>query len=121
MDITLKRQADRAIADLVEHGGGTYEPRTLLPFEPTDGYAVGVGGVTIPEAGCTSDVLAWAARAVAGEYITSYVGTWLNDGVVYIDAVRYVKDLNRAFVIGQGASQRAVYGFAEKEAIEVPS
>lgn len=121
MDTTLERLADEAIADLAEHGGGTYEGRTLLAFTPSSGYAVGVGGFAMKAECVTADVIAFALKAVAGEYETTYAGTWLNDGLVYFDAVLYFNHLEqkRAAAAAAYFGQQAYYDFAAKESISV--
>lgn len=115
MDLSV--QAQRMLADLVENGGGTYVRRTLEPFAPSHGYAVGVGGVAIPACDCTADVIAWCAKGVAGEYMTDYVGTWLSNDVVYIDAVRHIEPGDLAIRLASDLGQQAIYDFATGESI----
>lgn len=117
MDSTLERQANVVLADLVANGGGTYEGKTLLPFTPTTGFAVGIGGIHLPADTVTAEAVVWAMKAVASEYETAFVGTWLDDGIVYFDAVHYVVALDRAMRLGQQAGQKAIYSFATKEAL----
>lgn len=119
MDRTQEQAASRVIADLVENGGGTYEQGTLLPFRPTSGYAVGIGGIHLPATAVTPEAVVWAMKAAASEYATYYVGTWLNDAVVYFDAVLYFGPERReaAMQAGRDAGQMAIYSFAETEAL----
>lgn len=117
MDRILERYALAALDRTTVMGGGTFEGRTMLPFEPRDGYAVAVGGVTIKADEVTPDVLAWSARAVVGEWDTAFVGTWVEKGVMYIDAVQYVSDRERAMALGREHQQLAIYDFAEQEVI----
>jgi hypothetical protein len=110
--------ADRVAADLVEFGGGTYEAGTLTPFVPTSGFAVGVGGFNLPADGVTVEQIRFGSK-VAGEYGELFVGTWLDDGTVYFDAVRYFGADRReaAIALGIAREQAAIYDFGAKASI----
>ena len=117
MDRILERQALAALDFTTVHGGGTFEGRTMLPFTPRDGYAVAIGGMTFKATDVTPDVLAWACRAVTGEWDTAFAGTWVDDGVFYIDAVQYVSNRDRAMALGREHAQKAIYDFEAQEVI----
>jgi hypothetical protein len=121
MDQTALNAANQVLADLVQNGGGTYEQGTLLPFTPKVGYAVGIGGVRYPAAGFDAEVVFWLSRAVATEYETSYVGTWLKDGTVHLDAVRYFgpERAHQALACAYYYGQEAIYDFAAGESVYV--
>lgn len=121
MDTTLERQANAAVDDLALHGGGTYERGTLLPFTPSSGFAVGIGGIHLPVDVVGPQNLAWAAKCAASEYETAYVGTWLDEGIVYFDGVLYFSHLDgaRAIACARFYGQKAIYDFATKEAVNV--
>jgi hypothetical protein len=112
-------QAQQVLADLAENGGGTYNQRDLTPFSPIAGYAVAIGGAVMPAKDVTADSIIWTCRAVAGEYMTDLVGTWLNEGSVYIDAVRHIRNRETAIRLGQEAGQLAIYDFGAKESIDL--
>lgn len=117
-DQTTLRLAREAIAITADNGGGTFEARTLIPLEPAFGFAVGVGGVVVSP--MTADSLAWLASRVAGEYMTTYVGTWLDDeGRCHLDAVEYFAPDRRDAAIARGAEcgQQAIFDFGAKEVI----
>lgn len=126
MDNTQERLANDVIARTVEDGGCTFEARTLLPFTPSVGYAVGIGGAKLPSMHVGPELLTWLAKAVASEYETVYAGTWLDNGIVYIDAVKYFgagEDV-RAIACARFYGQAALYDFAAGESIiidEVPA
>ena len=119
LDRTLEAAAEQVVADLADHGGGTYERSTLLPFTPSDGFAVAIGGIHLPDDVVGPENAEWALRAVGGEYETSYVGTWLDDGVVYFDAVMYFGADRGAQAIAAGRfyEQKAIYDFGTKESV----
>lgn len=119
MDHTLATAARKVMADLAEHGGGTYERGTLLPFTPTEGFAVVVGGIHLPEKDVTEEAVEWAMRSVAGEFLTAYVGTWVSEGVVYFDAVRYfaADRYLGALAAGEEAGQKAIFDFTDNKAV----
>lgn len=110
---------DTMLSRTVENGGGTFEAGTFLPFEPTDGFAVGMGGVKVDAATATDDLLTFWARKVTTEHGASFVGTWLTDGVIHIDAVTYVKAIDRALMLGRQWHQLAVYSFAMAESLDI--
>lgn len=109
-------QGSLAVAITAEQGGGTFYAGTLQPFTPEDGYAVGIGGAAFPAEAFTAEVAAWLLAAVAAEYRTQFVGTWLHEGKVYIDAVRYFLPDERvkAEVVAINAGQLAIFDFATK-------
>ena len=119
MDRTTKRAADTMLADLANTGGGTYESGTLLPFTPKVGFAVGLGGVHFPASMVTAKLLVQYAKAVTTEHEASFVGTWLDKGIVYIDAVVYYGSHARRTAIEQGreAGQQAIFDFSTGEDI----
>lgn len=126
MDSTLQQAALAVLVDTAERGGGTYERGTLLPFRPNSGYAVGIGGIKLPASDATAESIVWALKAVGGEYETSYVGTWLDSGTVYFDAVKYFGEGEevRAIACARFYGQAAIYDFALGEAVlieEVPA
>lgn len=119
MDKHVRKLAHEALARTVNDGGSTFEGRTMLPFTPGVGFSVGIGGAILPATTVTGEALAWLARRIAQEYETTYVGTWLNEGKVYVDAVRYFGAHGRedAIACAREHGQLAIYDFAAGEAI----
>lgn len=107
------------LASTVENGGGTYEVGTYLPFTPADGFAVGIGGIEVAASAVSVETLRKWVKQVAGEWMTSYVGTWLFGDSLHIDGVVYVRDedIARAIAIKQG--QQAIWSFAGRSVVEV--
>lgn len=106
-----------ALAYTVSNGGGTFEAFNMLPFTPLtgDGYAVAVGGIKLHAEFVDRDVFAMWVKAVAAEHEATFVGTWLNDGLLYIDAIEYVRDPGRAKALGRLTGQLSIYNFATNE------
>lgn len=119
MDATLHRAATQVVIDLAENGGGTYEWGTLLPFKPDTGFAVGVGGTRYPADAFDASTAAWLLKATGSEYGEVFVGTWLDSGTVYVDAVRYFNGSRRkdALLLGYQHEQKAIYDFGMAESI----
>jgi len=115
MDTTA--QAQQMLADIANNGGGTYTQRDLEPYRPIAGYIVAIGGAILPAKDVTAESIVLVAKAVAGEHMTDLVGTWLDDGKVYIDAVRHIRDRVGAERIGREFGQIAIYDLAADEAI----
>lgn len=118
-DPTTNRKATAILAATVESGGCTFDARNLLAFAPATGYAVGVGGARLPAGDVTAEVIANTAYRVAQEFDSTYAGTWLDEGFVYIDAIRYFGSERRgdALACGRLYGQKAIFDFATQEAI----
>jgi hypothetical protein len=104
--------------DIYDDGGATYRAADLTRVSPTRGYAVGIGSDSIAwpaSESVLSTMLAWAVDA----YRTDYVGTWVEDGRVYIDAVVIVASLESAMTIARRHGQLAIYDFANSTVIHV--
>src|SRR6185503_5805813 len=113
MDTTTERLAEEAIRTIHKTGGVTLEGRTLLPQEWAKGYMVGIGGIALDVRDLDSAVaLAWLARRVAGEYMTAYVGFWVENDVLYVDGVTYVADLVSAEALARNHGQKAIYDWS---------
>jgi hypothetical protein len=113
--------------DLATVGGGTYEQGTYLPFTPKDGFAVAFNGGVKATVGQVT--LGWLERwlkAVPTEFEASFVGTWADGDthdlstVVYLDAVRYIRNRDEAIAFGVAQRQLAIWDFAAGESITLP-
>lgn len=121
MDPITKTRIDKVLADLANDSGGTYQAGTFLPQTWDSGFAVATErGLSLPAEWMTPSMLAWAIRQVSRENPgTSFVGTWLDKGVVFVDAVVYYAADRReaAIAAGRAAGQVAIYDFGEKASI----
>jgi hypothetical protein len=117
--------AARIAAYTAEHGGGTFSASTGEPHEGPGGYAVGLalGSAAILPASATPERLAGTIARIAGEFECAYVGTWVNnDGpgeAIHIDPVQVLTDRGLALQRAAERGQRSIYGFSEREVIEV--
>lgn len=103
------------IADLLVStrlvGGGTLDMGTMKLADHSNGFYVGgeTPTVTIPESEFSENTLTSAVTDVAA---TGYVGTWTHEGMVYVDAVTYVKDSAEALKLARTRGELAVYDIA---------
>ena len=111
--------ANAAIALTVENGGGTFHAASLIPFTPLRGFAVGVGGVILDPEKTDGLRLLRTVEALADEFETLFVGTWLDGDDLYVDAVRYFgpDHLTDAILLGRQCQQQTIYDFATDEVI----
>ena len=117
---TLDR-ANEAIALTVENGGGTFHAASLIPFTPLRGFAVGVGGVILDPEKTDGLRLLRTVEALADEFETLFVGTWLDGDDLYVDAVRYFGPgfLPEAMLLGRQTQQQTIYDFATGDVISL--
>lgn len=100
-------------------GGLTYDFNAGLIARFVDGYAVSIsGGVEVLAGDYLAFVNAYAKVLTfcAANGIT-YIGTWLNEGIIYIDPVVISDDYLAALATAKAHNQIAFYGFAEGAAI----
>ncbi len=109
---------EAAIAKTVDQGGGTFATDGT-PFEPESGYAVGVGGIILDPATTGAFRLRHAFRQVHKDFGGNYVGTWLDEGQLYVDAVAYLwsDERDAAISLARSCNQLAIYDFAAGESI----
>lgn len=129
--------ARKLYRETLAHGGSTVELATMTVPGKTNGYFVGgstdykgdrIATVEIPEhafrmAATKADRLGWhiaqtyinlltTAEYEAGVLPIGYLGTWLHEGVVYVDAVDWVETLEEAVQLGLSRGEVAVYDVA---------
>jgi len=119
------------IEDSIKQGGGTF---TLdgdgISFD--SGYMVSVWGyehqITLPD--CMFPQKDVTLHSAVGQYmqyinhafshthgdsdLTSYIGTWVDEGVMYLDVSRNVDTLSRAERLAQYNRQLAIYDCTNK-------
>ena len=119
-DMTIQETLDTTLTD----GGGTFDTATLQPV--TDGaWAVGgsMPGTTLR----LTDYRAYAdlLRTFAEHYIdilasgARYVGTWIDDDLLYIDAIDIIDDTDTAIRLAAERGERAIYHLTDKITLEV--
>lgn len=89
-----------------KNGGGTFtRGGEAVNFE--SGYIVGgvIPGAVFPLSGKLERVL----RAFARQPGVRYVGTWIHDGAVFVDAAEHVIDREAALKLGAMRSEIAIW------------
>lgn len=96
----------------LDAGGVTFYANTLQIVSHDSGFYVGgaTATVVIPESEFDSETLSQAISDVSGR--TRYIGTWVHDGSVYVDAVTYLRDAKQAIELGRERGELAVYDIA---------
>jgi hypothetical protein len=106
--------AQDALANTVSDGGGTFYADTLLPAGLRQGFAVGIGGAILDPRFVDADSLATTAKRVGQEFISTYVGTWLDENILYVDAVEVLAPdrLHDALALARDKGQKAIFDFS---------
>lgn len=98
--------------EIIKHikvnGGGTFTS-TLDSANLTSGFMVSYEQyeqVVSLETAHTTEIKGIASIAKS---LNAYVGTWLNDGKIYLDISTHVKNLNDAITLGKQNNQLAIY------------
>lgn len=99
-----------------QHGGGTFDSRTLAPVELPDGYAVALGPGTAAVLNGSRRALRLAVEGVRRAYPDApYIGTWRDaEGVIHLDPVVVLPDRASALALGRALGQLAVWSFADE-------
>jgi hypothetical protein len=108
-------------AYLVTHDGGTFSAEDLEPYEPSNGYAVGMaqGNAAVLPLTASPSRLVATMRRVAQEYEANFVGLWVDGDNIVVDPVRILTHFVSAIGAAERYGQRAIFGFAEGLVIEV--
>jgi hypothetical protein len=99
------------ITHTLNNGGGTFNA-ALQPINYSDGYMVAVTGIEIPVVDFNEEsvqsFLGTANLSAPG----ALLGTWLNEGIVYIDITTHYTGIERAMEAGKDFDQLAIYDCA---------
>ncbi len=111
-----------AEALIAVNGGGTFR-RSGVEVHPTLGYAVGgaTNGLifTVGAVSHEKQVSIIARWLDALETSIQYVGSWINDGKLYIDAVTIVESYIDAFLLGVERGELAIYDYFKMEEVTI--
>jgi hypothetical protein len=119
-----------AADDTLANNGGTYSgpalavgpdaPRPLTRVHVTTGYAVGgLAAAGVIDVGAPRQAIADAIAGMFERCDAPYVGTWVDGGRIYVDAVIILPDLATAGIIARTLRERAIYDLAN--GIEIAS
>ena len=107
--------AARDAAELtIAFGGGTFDAATLAPVSPSTGYAVGGLALTVMTS-VPDDGYERVARVILAQRDNRrapYVGTWIENDIVYVDAVVILPDLESAGILARALGEKAIWDFA---------
>ena len=124
----------RAFLAIAEHtirrNGGTFRPVTGVRVVPDSGYTVGVGkiadGIGVHGIGngfwCDVDALAVVLASVWPKTFPAnaqYVGTWIDEGGLYVDHVTVLPTLDVAIACAIRHEEAAVYDNRRREVLFV--
>lgn len=122
------------------HGGTTLDLSTGRVPAHTFGYMVGgaigyrgdkIEAVVIPEGEFSIKTLRQAVGFLYAEHLTAeelegsapivngYVGTWVSDGLVYVDASNWTADYSEAVRWAQERGEQAIYDIESNACIDV--
>ena len=122
-----------------DNGGMTLDLATLSPASHSEGFYVGgasnyagqqIESVTTPIEGFTRAFCEFnlgyayaeqlqrnAAGQGTGEPVNTLIGTWVNDGIVYVDIVNHITDRFDAITQGFIRNEKAIWDIANNKAI----
>ena len=96
----------------LENGGCTM---SIDGCEPLTGFAVGTGGIVVPLSQFSEEVVERFSQSIGervlinGERFGAYIGTWVDNGMVYLDRTVIIHDKDAALKTGLALKQQAIY------------
>jgi len=113
--MTISEALDATLAD----GGGTFDAATLEPIA-NGPWAVGGG---IPGQVVDLDTPLWLALFDAVLALRDAgavtIGTWVDEGKLYVDAVDLIVDTDEAIALAAERGELAIYNLTTKVTLEV--
>ena len=102
-------QLAKKILEKISDGetGGTFSIRGRLQIA-TSGYFVATNGIEFNQIP-SEDVLQNEVYRIFRLYPEPYIGFWLNDGKLYLDAVRWVSKEKEAIRLGKKKNQISIW------------
>ncbi len=121
-------QTAQAFMDRLAGGGFTYDPRTdkFVEICSVDGYLVArkAFGAKIMEQLVTEQTIGSILFSFYSEHqdnfdnsLTTFLGGWLEDGILHLDVVTYVNDRDHALLLGAWEEQIAIFDIKRGECI----
>lgn len=106
---------DDILTTTLRDGGGTWS-RDLLPIGRWNVWAVGgsLPGYPVPQERATEQSPAGLVGAVARLQLDGavFIGTWLDNGIIYVDAVSLIEDTDEAIKVASERGEPAIYNLA---------
>lgn len=112
------------ILEALNSNGGSYNINTG-EYNPKDGYMVSIADCeqVVNANDFTEETLKAYIENNIDLFVNEkyFIGLWINDGKIYIDASIKLNDLTEACYIGLNNNQLAIYDNANAVAIHLPS
>lgn len=103
------------ITRTLENDGGTFTPDGV-PLDFNNGYMVGstVPTIIVPvtETLQIADAIWQMTNRIHDLPDEHYLGTWVHDGLMYIDASRHIETLDTAMMVAELAGELAIWDCA---------
>jgi hypothetical protein len=118
------RTIQEALNVTILNGGGTFDTLTLLDV-PEDKRVWAVGSadsfVTVVIELDRPDIPNRWANAYLSvlDSGATYIGTWVDDGKLYVDAVSLIADTGEAVEAGYWRGEKAIYHLADERTLEL--
>lgn len=110
--------ASKIVQTAIAQGGGTFDPKSGNAIRPRSGFSVGaVKGTLIQVSAENPDVVEDAVKIVTKRFPGSWLGLWVNKGVVHIDPVMWVPSRDAAESLGRKLEQDSIFDFSNGEVI----
>lgn len=112
------------IEDTIKNGGGTYRADLRGKAElPATGYIIGVASIGKVDMTQPKALTKWLSFAACNALLSGdterFIGTWVNDGICYIDIVQVMQSRHVAHVMCQQLGELAYYDIAAGESVNV--
>ena len=112
-----------ALTQTLADSGGTFDARTLDPIAGGP-WAVGGGlpGIAIPIVTPWPEPLVVAFGDAYNSLLedgAQVIGTWIDEGTLYVDAIDLIVDTDAAIRLASERGERAIYHLTDKITLEV--
>ena len=112
------------LSDVIKNGGGTFNPDGSTHYK-TDGYFIGGKDCTrIPLKSSTINTHKLTVKFIIDKFLNfdrldgyDFAGFWVDDNILYVERVIYIKNKQHAINQGKRNKQIAIWDIANSECI----